>query len=113
MYTSLTFRHLSSIWSTDISLISRTKRQSFNSKIQGSAADIIKEALLSVWKRKRQEKVEMRLLLQIHDEILFEVKKDQLEKAKQIIKESMESCFKLSIPTPVVITSGTNWGDLH
>ncbi|KAG2391894.1 hypothetical protein C9374_013379 [Naegleria lovaniensis] len=105
-------RHLSSIWSPDSTLIAKTKRQSFNSKIQGSAADIIKEAIRTVWDRTRLEKIEMRLLLQIHDEILFEVRSEKVEQAKQIIKESMESCFKLSVPTPVVILTGTNWGDL-
>ena len=80
-----------------------------NSSIQGTAADIIKIAMVRVSKRLREEKLESRLILQIHDELLIETKKEEVELIKTILREEMMGAANLSVPLSIDIEEGNTW----
>ncbi|MBE6600447.1 MAG: DNA polymerase I [Ruminococcaceae bacterium] len=85
------------------------ERVAMNSPIQGSAADIIKLAMLNVDRRLKEEKLDARLLLQVHDELLIESATDCAERAEEILKNEMENAVSLSVPLSVDVTRGENW----
>jgi len=89
------------------------ERNAVNAPIQGSAADIIKIAMINIHNRLIKENLETKMLLQVHDELVFDVPKTELQKVKPIIKEEMENAFKLAVPLEVEIGEGTNWLDAH
>ncbi len=89
------------------------ERAALNAPIQGSAADIIKKAMITVEKNLEKAGIEPGMLLQIHDELLFEVKEGQVEEAKKIIKKDMESAWRLTVPLEVKIGVGNNWAEAH
>ncbi|MBC7327366.1 DNA polymerase I [bacterium] len=86
------------------------KRAAINAPVQGSAADLIKLAMVRIHQRFRDENLPAKLLLQVHDELLVEAKKEFLDEAKSIIKEEMENVHTLSVPLVVKIGEGENWG---
>lgn len=87
------------------------ERMAVNTPIQGSAADIIKAALLAVRRRLFQERLEAALLLQVHDELLFEAPPGEIERLAQIVKEAMEGVVTLKAPLVVGLAAGPNWLD--
>ncbi len=87
------------------------ERVAMNAPIQGSAADIIKIAMNRVYARLREEGIDGQLILQVHDELLIEVKKEQAEAAKKILQEEMESAACLSVPLVADIAQGDTWYD--
>jgi len=89
------------------------ERIAVNTPIQGSAADIVKTAMLSLDKRLTSSKSRARLLLQVHDELILESPGDEADKNADIVKEEMEQAVKLSIPLRVNIETGKNWGIFH
>jgi len=89
------------------------ERAALNAPIQGSAADIIKKAMIAVEASLAEAGIEPGMILQIHDELLFEVPEDKVEDAKRIIKRDMESAWKLSVPLEVDIGVGDNWAQAH
>lgn len=89
------------------------ERIAVNTPIQGSAADIVKKAMLETVKAIKAKKLSAKLLLQVHDELIFECPKEETEKVKTIIKEKMEGVIKLSVPLRVSIESGKSWGEFH
>ena len=80
-----------------------------NTPIQGSAADIIKLAMIKVYERLKIEKVNAKLILQIHDELIVECEESEKETVKKILKNSMENVYKLDLPLKVDICEGRNW----
>ena len=88
-------------------------RSAINAPIQGGAADIIKMAMIRVFKVLKESKLDIKPLLQVHDELIFEVAEKDIESAKQIIKENMEKVIKLSIPLVAEIGVADNWLDAH
>ena len=80
-----------------------------NTPIQGSAADIIKIAMVKVYSRIKKEKLKSRLILQVHDELIVETHKSEIDYMKQLIKSEMENAVKLSVPLIVDINIGNNW----
>lgn len=84
-------------------------RVAMNTPIQGTAADIMKIAMINVNKALKEQKINGKIVLQIHDELLLEVSKEQKEQAKQILKECMENAMKLSVPLEVELSEGTSW----
>ncbi len=84
-------------------------RAAANAPIQGSSADIIKIAMVQLNKKLLEMKIPVKMLLQVHDELLFEVQPDFLEITKQLVKETMEDCVKLKVPLLVDIGVGNNW----
>ena len=85
------------------------ERIAMNSPIQGTAADIIKIAMVRVSERLRREELRSRLILQIHDELLIEAEPDELEAVKRLLAEEMENAASLSVPLTVDMNSGDNW----
>ncbi len=89
------------------------ERIAINAPIQGTAADLIKVAMIRIHRRLRQEKRRARLLLQIHDELLIEVPGDELEVLQGLVREEMEGVTQLHIPLKVEIGIGKNWAEAH
>ena len=89
------------------------KRIAMNTPIQGTAADIIKLAMVHVWRRLRAELPEARLILQVHDELIVEAPEAVAEKAAAILREEMEGAVKLSVPLTADANIGTTWSDAH
>lgn len=86
-------------------------RVALNTPIQGTAADIMKLAMIDVYNKLKQEKLDANIILQIHDELLIESKKDEKEKVKNILKNSMENIIKLKVPLIAEMTEAYNWYD--
>lgn len=89
------------------------ERAAVNTRIQGTAADIMKAAMIAVYKELKQHFQESSLLLQVHDELLVEVPEGDVEGVAQLLKNTMEGTAQLSIPLRVSVESGYSWGDLH
>lgn len=89
------------------------ERVAMNSPIQGTAADIIKLAMVAVDNRLKEEKLDARLLLQVHDELIVEASKSCADKAAEILKHEMEHAVELSVPLTVEISQGQNWYEAH
>jgi len=87
------------------------ERMALNTPIQGSSADILKKAMIEIDKSFTENKIESTMLLQVHDELIFNVKNNELEKVKKIVKEIMENTIKLTVPLEVDIEVGSNWYD--
>ncbi|MBE6632759.1 MAG: DNA polymerase I [Ruminococcaceae bacterium] len=85
------------------------ERVAMNSPIQGAAADLIKLAMIRVHRRLREEGLDARLILQVHDELLIEANKSCAEQASRILQEEMESAARLNVPLTVEIHAGKNW----
>ena len=88
------------------------ERMAINTPIQGSAADIIKMAMIKIDEIFTKENIQSKLVLQIHDELIFDVKNEELEKVENIVKDAMENIVSLSVPLKVSTDVGTNWYDL-
>ena len=89
------------------------ERLAINSPIQGTAADIIKIAMIQIEKDFRDRGLKARMILQVHDELLFELPIQEHETVKDIVKEKMEKAVELSVPIKVDIGCGRNWGEAH
>ena len=92
---------------------SAAERVAVNTPIQGSAADIVKMAMLNLDKKLTAEKSKARLLLQVHDELILECPKEDAEKTSALVKTEMEQAAALSIPLRVSVETGGKWGDFH
>ncbi len=88
------------------------ERLAMNSPIQGSAADIIKLAMLKVYQELNQENTKSRLILQVHDELIIQTHKSELEKVKKLLKDNMEHAVKLRVALTAELSTGKNWYDL-
>ncbi|WP_318614246.1 DNA polymerase I [Sporosarcina sp. YIM B06819] len=102
-------RYLPEITSSNFNLRSFAERTAMNTPIQGSAADIIKKAMIDMAKRLEEEGLQTRMLLQVHDELIFEAPEDEIEKLKEIVPEVMESALELDVPLKVEWAFGLSW----
>lgn len=102
-------RYIPEINSKNFNIRSFGERIALNTPIQGSAADIIKLAMIKVYERLKEEKVSAKLILQIHDELIIECDEKEKDIVKNILKESMENVYKLDLPLKVDICEGRNW----
>jgi DNA polymerase-1 len=84
-----------------------------NAPIQGSAADIIKIAMINIHKKLRTENWKSKMLLQVHDELVFDVHHSEIETIKPMIKHEMENAFKMDVPLEVEMGVGKNWFEAH
>jgi len=106
-------RYLKDINSRNGMVRSGAERNAVNAPIQGSAADIIKLAMINIYRRFEAEGFKSKMLLQVHDELVFDAHKDELETIKPIIKHEMENAFTMSVPLDVEIGLGDNWLEAH
>jgi DNA polymerase I len=88
------------------------QRNAVNTPIQGSAADLIKLAMLRIDERVRRDRPELRMILQIHDELIFEVPEPLLDPSIALVREGMENVYPLSLPLMTKVRTGTHWGEL-
>ncbi|HQU41731.1 MAG: hypothetical protein B7Z73_18285, partial [Planctomycetia bacterium 21-64-5] len=88
-----------------------SERTAINTVIQGSAADLIKLAMIAVYRRMAREGMRSRMLLQIHDELVFEVSPDEIEPMKRLVVEEMTGARKLAVPLKVDVALGRNWAE--
>ena len=106
-------RYLKDINSRNAMVRSGAERNAVNAPIQGSAADIIKLAMINIHNRFEKENFKSKMLLQVHDELVFDAHKDELETIRPIIKYEMENAFKMSVPLDVEVGIGENWLEAH
>ena len=106
-------RYLKDINSRNAVVRNAAERNAVNAPIQGSAADIIKLAMIHIFRRFEKENFKSKMLLQVHDELVFDAHKDELEIIKPIIKEEMENAFKMAVPLDVEMGIGQNWLEAH
>lgn len=106
-------RYLKDINSANAVVRGAAERNAVNAPIQGSAADIIKIAMINIYKRLKNEKWLSKMLLQVHDELVFDVHNSELDKIQSMIKDEMESAFKLEVPLTVDLGLGKNWLEAH
>ena len=106
-------RYLKDINSRNAIVRGAAERNAVNAPIQGSAADIIKIAMIKIFKRFEKEGFKSKMLLQVHDELVFDAHKDELEIIKPIIKYEMEHAFEMIVPLDVEMGIGENWLEAH
>lgn len=104
-------RYLPEITSRNFNIRSFAERTAMNTPIQGSAADIIKKAMIDMAARLHEENLKTNLLLQVHDELIFEAPKDEINKLKIIVPEVMENAVELKVPLKVDFSYGPTWFD--
>ena len=102
-------RNLKDINSNNAIVRGHAERNAVNAPIQGSAADIIKIAMINIHKELEKQQFQSKMLLQVHDELVFDVYKPELEKIKPIIKDKMENAVKLAVPLDVEMNAAENW----
>jgi len=106
-------RYLKDINSQNAIVRGAAERNAVNAPIQGSAADIIKLAMIAIQKRLRQEKWNSKMLLQVHDELVFDVPKSEVDTLKTMVKTEMENAFQLEVPLVGDIGMGSHWLEAH
>jgi DNA polymerase-1 len=106
-------RYLRDINSTNQTVRGFAERNAINAPIQGSAADIIKVAMIDVHAEMKQRNMKSKLLLQVHDELVFDAHKDELEELKKLVSEKMVGAIGLTVPMVVDLGQGQNWLEAH
>lgn len=106
-------RHLKDINSNNFVVRGHAERNAVNAPIQGSAADIIKIAMINIDRKLDEENLETKMLLQVHDELLFESPVEEVQTATELIRIQMESAFETKVPLVVEVGVGKNWLEAH
>lgn len=106
-------RYLKDINSANAIVRGAAERNAVNAPIQGSAADIIKIAMINIHKKLKQENYKTKMLLQVHDELVFDVYRPELDTIKTLIKTEMENAYQLEVPLDVDLGTGKNWLEAH
>ena len=106
-------RTLPELTSANRNIRASGERMARNTPIQGTAADVIKLAMVRVWRRLRDEKMESRLILTVHDELIVEAPEAEAEKAAAILREEMEGCVQYAVPLSTDVHTGKNWLEAH
>ena len=106
-------RYLKEINSKNAVMRAVAERNAINAPIQGSAADIVKKAMIDVQKEMDKREMQSRMLLQVHDELVFDMHKSESEALKLLVKEKMGQAITLKVPLIVDIGEGINWLEAH
>jgi DNA polymerase I len=106
-------RYVTDINSSNRNVAEFAKRTAINTPIQGSAADLIKVSMINLSSRLKSEKLSTRMILQVHDELVFEVAEDELDRVELVVREEMERALELRVPLVVDIGYGKNWFEAH
>ena len=106
-------RYIAGIDSSDRMESQMAERMAVNTPVQGSAADLIKIAMIRIQKRINAENLPLRMMLQVHDELVFECPRDQVEPMSQIVKAEMEGAMQLKVPLVASVGFGENWLEAH
>ncbi|MDP9147780.1 MAG: DNA polymerase, partial [Acidobacteriota bacterium] len=105
-------RPMPEINSPQVQLRNFAERTALNSPLQGTAADLIKMAMIAIHRRLEKEKFAARMILQVHDELLFEAPAKERDALEELVREEMEGVYELMVPLVVEIGAGPNWRDL-
>ncbi len=106
-------RYLNDINSSNAVVRGVAERNAINAPIQGSAADVIKIAMVNIWRAINKQKLQSRMILQVHDELNFDVWIPELDQMKAIVKHEMEHAVNIGVPLTVEMNAGDNWLDAH
>ena len=106
-------RYFPEITSSNFHVRQAAERMAVNMPIQGTAADIIKLAMVTIDRRMQERGMRSRMILQVHDELIFETPQDELEAMKAMVLELMPAALDLAVPLKVELKTGDNWGDLE
>ncbi len=106
-------RYLPDIEHKNRMIRAESERMAINTPIQGTAADLIKKAMIRIHERLGEQKLKSRLLVQVHDELLFEVSEEELPRVRALVKEEMEGVHRLNVPLKVDMKTGRNWEEAH
>lgn len=106
-------RYLTDINSANSMVRGMAERNAINAPIQGSAADIIKIAMINIWKELKKQGLQSKMILQVHDELNFDALISELDQVKTIVKHEMENAVNIGVPLTVEINAGDNWLDAH
>lgn len=106
-------RYLSDINSSNAVVRGVAERNAINAPIQGSAADVIKIAMVNIWREMNRLNLQSKMILQVHDELNFDVWKPELEQLKILVKHEMENAVNIGVPLTVEMDAGDNWLDAH
>ena len=106
-------RYLRDINSNNGTVRSFAERNAINAPIQGSSADMIKIAMISIFDEFEKRNLKSKMILQVHDELIFDTHKDEIEIVNSIVEEKMKTAFKMNVPVVVDINTGNNWLEAH
>jgi DNA polymerase-1 len=106
-------RYLPDIHSSTVAIRQAAERMAVNSPLQGTAADIIKVAMIHIQNQIEGLGLSTKMIMQVHDELVFEAPEEELQNAVPMIQNEMENVMELSVPLKVSIHSGKNWADVH
>ena len=106
-------RYLYDINSRNAGLRQFAERNAVNMPIQGTSADMIKIAMIRIWKRLQERGMKSKMILQVHDELVFDACNDELDELKEIVRDEMEHALPLNIPVEVGVDVGQNWLEAH
>ena len=104
-------RKIDELNNTNFIIRQQGQRMALNTPIQGSSADILKKAMIDIYSEFKKKNIKSQMLLQVHDELIFNVYKDEEEEVKKIVTECMDNAYKLDVPLKVDIETGINWYD--
>ena len=106
-------RYIPEIRSSNKPVLAAAERVAVNTVIQGTAAEIMKKAMLSIFSEMSRKGLKSRILLQVHDELIFEVPEDEISQMEALVKDCMENAVRLSVPLRVEVETGRSWGEMH
>ena len=104
-------RNIDELYNTNHMIKVQGERMALNTPVQGSSADILKKAMIDIYNEFDRLNLKSKMILQVHDELIFNVKNDELEKVKEIVINFMENAYKLNVPLEVDVEIGKNWYD--
>jgi DNA polymerase-1 len=106
-------RYLPDIQHSNSRIRAEAERMAINTPIQGTAADLIKKAMIHIHRWLTRNDLKTRMLLQVHDELVFEVPEEELDVVMPRVREEMEGIYPLRVPLKVDINKGRNWDEAH
>ena len=106
-------RLIPDIASGNTQLASQARRQAINTVVQGSAADIIKLAMIKIDQVLKEKNLKTKMLLKVHDEFIFEAPLEEVDEVSKLIKDAMESAYSTKVPLTVEVGVGDNWLEAH
>jgi DNA polymerase-1 len=106
-------RYIPEINSSNRQVREAAERMAINMPVQGTSADIIKVAMINLHREMQKRQLKSKMLLQVHDELIFEVPEDEIEEMSQLVSETMSTALELSVPLKVDIKTGNNWGEME
>ena len=106
-------RYLRDILSGNATIRGFAERNAINAPIQGTAADMIKIAMIDIYQELHKRNLKTRMILQVHDELVFDVPKIETEEVKKIVAEKMKNAIPLDVPVETEISTGENWLEAH